>query len=76
MADYFPFDAWWISRGPSEAIVRPTATVPSGVTNGGARSVSLLETVPLVRTAPDGFHKSALALIEAGTVWRKKITLS
>jgi hypothetical protein len=36
---------------------------------------SLLETVPLVPTGPDGFHKSALALIEAGTVWRKKITL-
>jgi hypothetical protein len=35
----------------------------------------LLETVPLVRTGPDGFHKSALALIEAGTVGRKKITL-
>ena len=43
--------------------------------NGGVRSVTLLETVPLVRTGPDGFHKSALALIEAGPVWRKKITL-
>ena len=43
--------------------------------NGGVRSVSLLETVPLVRTGPDGFHKSALALIEAGTVWRKKIAV-
>ena len=70
MADYSPFDAWWISRGPSEA---QSSEKNCAKQCHETAVCSLLETVPLVHTGPDGFHKSALALIKAGAVWHNQI---
>ena len=51
--------------------------MPSGVTKRAVREVSAcLKQCHLSGLREDGFHTSALALIEAGTVWRNKITLS